>query len=222
MWIARACRSRAAPFARSPTMRRACWSASGPKPPADVAFADVLVVVPGTWIVFDHFTHKITLIGFARDAAEGAAIEGRLDEYIARLLGARATIPGNVRSKGAVNASLDEAGFLERVARAETFHLRRRRLPTAVGHRYSCELDGDAVRFLPATAHAQSLAVYVFPRNGRACGVRRVAGISRSPRRRPRAVASARGHAAARRAIRPKTMRSPRNCWPIRRSAPNT
>src|SRR5579884_2735390 len=35
-------------------------------PPADVRFADALVVIPGTWLVFDHFTHRLTLIGFVR------------------------------------------------------------------------------------------------------------------------------------------------------------
>src|SRR5579872_7264694 len=33
----------------------------GPKPPADVEFSDALVFVPGTWVVFDHFTHRTTL-----------------------------------------------------------------------------------------------------------------------------------------------------------------
>src|SRR5271165_6215399 len=57
----------------------------GPRPPADVEFADALVVVPGTWVVFDHFTHKVVLLAFARDEAERAAAEDRLDRYIAAL-----------------------------------------------------------------------------------------------------------------------------------------
>ena len=31
----------------------------GPKLRAELPFADVLVIVPGTWVVFDHFTHRI-------------------------------------------------------------------------------------------------------------------------------------------------------------------
>ena len=30
----------------------------GEPPPADVRFGDALVVIPGTWLVFDHFTHR--------------------------------------------------------------------------------------------------------------------------------------------------------------------
>jgi len=119
----------------------------GPKPQADVAFADVLVAVPGTWIVFDHFTHKIALIGFVRDPAERAGVEDRLDCYIARLLGARATIPGNVRSKGPVSASLDEAEFLERAARAKRAIYEGDVYQLQLGIRYSCELDGTPFDF---------------------------------------------------------------------------
>jgi anthranilate synthase component 1 len=119
----------------------------GPKPPADVAFADAIVAVPGTWIVFDHFTHKLTLIGFAKDAGERPAVEDRLDAYIARLLGARATIPGNVRAKGAISASLDEAGFLERAARAKRSIYEGDVYQLQLGIRYSCELDGTPFDF---------------------------------------------------------------------------
>jgi len=119
----------------------------GPKPPADVAFADVVVAVPGTWIVFDHFTHKIALIGFARAAAERAMVEDRLDGYIARLLAARATIPGNVRSKGPVSVSLDQAAFLERAARAKHAIYEGDVYQLQLGIRYSCELDGTPFDF---------------------------------------------------------------------------
>ena len=69
-------------------MRPGVLERIGPKPPADVAFADALVVVPGTWVVFDHFTHRATLIGFARDDDERVAVEARLDAYLAKLLAA--------------------------------------------------------------------------------------------------------------------------------------
>jgi len=83
----------------------------GAKPPADVAFSDALVVVPGTWAVFDHFTHQTTLIGFARDASEEAAVGNRLDGYIATLLSSLPSIPRDVRAAGDVKQSLTRAGY---------------------------------------------------------------------------------------------------------------
>ena len=91
----------------------------GPKPPADVAFADALVVVPGTWVVFDHFTHRATLLGFARDDDERVAVEARLDEYVQRLLAAPVSVPSEIRAAGPIAASMDRATYLDRVARAK-------------------------------------------------------------------------------------------------------
>src|ERR1700736_5065907 len=71
-------------------------------PPADVRFGDALVVIPGTWLVFDHFTHSVTLIGFARGESEREAVDARLDAYVARLLDQRPTIPGAVGADGRV------------------------------------------------------------------------------------------------------------------------
>jgi len=119
----------------------------GPPPPADVAFADAVVVIPGTWLVFDHFTHRVTLIGFARGDAERAAVEARLDAYVARLLAQAPTIPGAVRAEGPVSASLDETAFVERVARAQEFIRDGEAYQLQVGIRFSCALAGNAFDF---------------------------------------------------------------------------
>jgi anthranilate synthase component 1 len=119
----------------------------GPKPPADVVFGDALVMVPGTWVVFDHFTHRVTLIGFARDEGERAAVADRLDGYIAQLLGVRPGIPGNVRAKGPVSTSFDEATFLERVGEAKKAIYEGDVYQIQIGIRYSCELDGTPFDF---------------------------------------------------------------------------
>ena len=66
----------------------------GPKPAAGIDVPDALVVVPGTWVVFDHFTHRVTLIAFARSDDDRSEIERRLDRYIAQLLGRPADDPG--------------------------------------------------------------------------------------------------------------------------------
>jgi anthranilate synthase component 1 len=116
-------------------------------PPPDVRFGDALVVIPGTWLVFDHFTHRVTLIGFAREDAEREGVAERLDAYMARLLAQRPTIPGAVRADGPVSASMDEGQFLEAVARAKRFIYDGDAYQLQVGIRFSCALAGTAFDF---------------------------------------------------------------------------
>jgi anthranilate synthase component I len=116
-------------------------------PPADVRFGDALVVVPGTWLVFDHFTHRVTLIGFARGEHERDAVDARLDSYVARLLDQRPTVPGAVRADGDVSASMDEETFLDRVAQAKRFIFDGDAYQLQVGIRFSCALAGTAFDF---------------------------------------------------------------------------
>src|ERR1035437_9045646 len=131
--------------ALEPVLRRA--QDDGEVPPADVRFADALVVIPGTWLVFDHFTHRVTLIGFAREESERAAVDARLDAYVARLLDQRPTIPGAGRTDGPVEASMDEATFLARVAQAKEFIRDGEAYQLQVGIRFSCALAGTAFDF---------------------------------------------------------------------------
>jgi anthranilate synthase component 1 len=119
----------------------------GTKPPSDVPFADALLVVPGTWVVFDHFTHKVTLIGLGREASDRPEIEARLDRYISMLLASRPTIPGNVRAGSLVRQSLSEGEFVERVGRAKRAIFEGDVYQLQLGIRYSCELDGTAFDF---------------------------------------------------------------------------
>ncbi len=131
--------------ALEPVLRAA--QENGATPPADVRFGDALVVIPGTWLVFDHFTHRVTLIGFARDETERATVDARLDAYVARLLDQRPSIPGAVRADGPVSASMDEATFLERVAQAKEFIRDGEAYQLQVGVRFSCALAGTAFDF---------------------------------------------------------------------------
>jgi anthranilate synthase component 1 len=116
----------------------------GSKPPSDIPFSDALVVVPGTWVVFDHFTHRVTLIGFARDTAELPGVEARLLEYERRLMTARASVPNEIRVRGAVNASMDRATFLERVATAKHHIYEGDIYQVQVGIRFSAEIEGGS------------------------------------------------------------------------------
>jgi anthranilate synthase component I len=132
--------------ALEPVLHRARDGRNG-MPPADVRFGDALVVIPGTWLVFDHFTHRVTLIGFAREERERDVVGARLDAYVARLLDQRPTIPGAVRADGPVSASMDEATFLERVAQAKRFIYDGDAYQLQVGIRFSCALAGTAFDF---------------------------------------------------------------------------
>jgi anthranilate synthase component 1 len=131
--------------ALEPVLHRA--QENGETPPVDVRFGDVLVVIPGTWLVFDHFTHRVTLIGFARDERERTAVDARLDAYVARLLDQRPTIPGAVRADGPVSASLDEPAFLDRVAQAQRYIFDGDAYQLQVGIRFSCALAGTPFDF---------------------------------------------------------------------------
>jgi len=131
--------------ALEPVLHRA--RENGEMPPADAGFSDVLVVVPGTWLVFDHFTHRVTLIGFARNDAECGAIDARLDGYVAQLLAQPPTIPGEVCAAGPVTESLDEAAFLDRVGQAKRFIYDGEAYQLQVGVRFSCALSGAPFDF---------------------------------------------------------------------------
>ncbi len=142
----------------------------GPKPPVDVAFADALIMVPGTWVVFDHFTHRVTLIGFAREEAERGAVSDRLDGYVARLLAVRPAIPGNVRVRGPVSVSLDEETFLARVAEAKRAIFEGDVYQIQVGIRYSCEVDGSPFDFY-RQLRARNPSPYMFFIEAGGCAV---------------------------------------------------
>jgi anthranilate synthase component I len=119
----------------------------GPKPPGGLPCPDARVVVPGTWVMFDHFTHTGTLIGFARDATELALVEQRLDGYLERLLAQRPSLPGSVRSRGAVRASLSEHEYRDRAELAQRWIYEGEVYQLQLGIAYSCDYDGSAFDF---------------------------------------------------------------------------
>jgi anthranilate synthase component 1 len=119
----------------------------GARPERDWPFPDATVVVPGTWVVFDHFTHRVSLIGFAVDPADAESVGARLDRYVLRLLASRPTIPGEVRPRGAIAASLSRDEYFARVAQAKERIAEGDVYQLQLGIRFSCELDGGAFDF---------------------------------------------------------------------------
>ncbi|GAC1591998.1 MAG: anthranilate synthase component I [Candidatus Velthaea sp.] len=134
----------------------------GKKPPADVAFSDALVVVPGTWAVFDHFTHRMTLIGFATDDAHASAVGARLDAYVGNLLRSRATIPAQVRAVGTASQSLDRDAYLERVARAKRSIFEGDCYQLQLGVQFSAAIEGGTSFDFYRQIRARNPSPYMF------------------------------------------------------------
>jgi anthranilate synthase component 1 len=93
--------------------------------------------------VFDHFTHRVTLIGFAR-GDEVAAVSTRLAEYEQRLLGAPVSVPREVRTAGPVVQSMDRETYLARVARAKQHIFEGDCYQLQVGIRFSAPIAGGS------------------------------------------------------------------------------
>ena len=119
----------------------------GEAPQAGLPCADAVVVVPGTWVVFDHFTHSGSLVGFARDEAERREVERRLDGYVERLMEQKPTLPGPVRSAGAVSASLTEREYRDRAEIAQKHIYEGDVYQLQLGIAYSCAFDGSPFDF---------------------------------------------------------------------------
>ncbi len=134
----------------------------GPRPPVDVPFSDALVVIPGTWVVFDHFTHRLTLIGFARDAADADVVAARIDRYIAKLLASKATVPAEVHALGAASPSLDEDAYLACVARAKDAIYEGDCYQLQVGIRFSAAFGGGTPFDFYRHIRARNPSPYMF------------------------------------------------------------
>jgi anthranilate synthase component 1 len=134
----------------------------GQRPPVDVPFSDALVVIPGTWAIFDHFTHRLSLIGFARDPEEEARVAARLDAYVQTLLAAKATIPAEIRAVGPATQSLERADYLDRVARAKHAIFEGDCYQLQVGIRFSASFAGGTPFDFYRQIRARNPSPYMF------------------------------------------------------------
>jgi anthranilate synthase component 1 len=134
----------------------------GERPPVDVPFSDALVVIPGTWVVFDHFTHRLSLIGFARDSEEEQRVAARLEAYVVTLLAARATIPAEVRAVGPATQSLERADYLDRVAQAKHAIYEGDCYQLQVGIRFSARFGGGTPFDFYRQIRARNPSPYMF------------------------------------------------------------
>jgi anthranilate synthase component 1 len=132
----------------------------GTRPPADAAIPDVYCLMPGTWVVFDHFTHRLSCIGMAQ-AGEEEAVGVRLDAYIARLLDAKASLPGEVKPLGPMNGSIDRDAYLRNVAKAQQLITDGDVYQLQLGIRFSCPIAGDPFDFY-RSIRARNPSPYMF------------------------------------------------------------
>ncbi|MBV8424282.1 MAG: chorismate-binding protein, partial [Candidatus Eremiobacteraeota bacterium] len=134
----------------------------GPKPPRDMDFADALVLVPGTWVIFDHFTHRMTLVGFASHETQRADVAERLERYLARLRDARPTTPAQVVADRSAEQSLAKDEFLQRVARAKSHIYEGDAYQLQIGIRFSATISGGNAFDFYRQIRARNPSPYMF------------------------------------------------------------
>lgn len=105
------------------------------------AMPDAYVAVPAAWLIFDHFTDRLTVWTCGGDAAQ---LEERIDSYIARLLAARASLPKPVRAADAMRASMTRDEYVERVARVQRMIFDGEVYQLQIGIRFAAPLHGTA------------------------------------------------------------------------------
>ena len=131
----------AAHYSPSLTMRhvptRGCRRAPNRSPRCRSAF----VAIPATWLIFDHFTHLLTIWTSDGDMS---TLERRIDGYVDRLLAAKPSFPGPLRATGPISASLDRRRYLElvdavkrRIFEGDVYQLQ-------LGIRFGAAFEGEA------------------------------------------------------------------------------
>ncbi len=105
------------------------------------AMPDAYVAIPGTWLIFDHFTDSLTMWACGPDAC---AIDARLDEHVERLLSSRTTLPVPARVRGTIESSLDRTEYLALVGRVKRHIVDGDVYQLQLGVRFGADIDGTA------------------------------------------------------------------------------
>jgi anthranilate synthase component 1 len=99
------------------------------------------VAVPQTWLVFDHFTDRLTIWTCGPDQE---ALDARIDEYLKRLLTMRPLLPEPVRATGPMTASLSHDEYLQHVATVQQYISDGEVYQLQLGIRFSAPFEGTA------------------------------------------------------------------------------
>ncbi len=121
--------------AARPTVRLPQREPSAPSMPA------AYVAIPATWLIFDHFTHALTI--WACDTERSAA-ERRIDRYVERLFGAAPAPAQPVRAAGPTSQSIARDRYLELAQRVKRHIFDGDVYQLQLGIRFGTALDGTA------------------------------------------------------------------------------
>ncbi|MBV8721666.1 MAG: anthranilate synthase component I family protein [Candidatus Eremiobacteraeota bacterium] len=111
-----------------------------PRDAAPPAMPAAYVAIPGTWLVFDHFTHSLK-ISTAGDSAKDCG--RRIDAYVERLFSFAPPAPGAVCAESAPSQSIDRNRYLESVARVKRHIYDGDVYQLQLGIRFGADLKGS-------------------------------------------------------------------------------
>lgn len=104
------------------------------------AMPEAYVAIPATWLVFDHYSDRLTIWTCGDDNVD---LEARIDDYLARLLASKSALPSAV-SSGEVTASIEREHYLQLVEEVQR-HIRDGDVyQLQLGIRFSAPLRGAA------------------------------------------------------------------------------
>ena len=112
-----------------------------PRPADPPAMPAAYVAIPATWLIFDHFTDRLTIWTAGDEPAE---LERRIDGYVARLLRARPVLPEPVAAVGPVTQSIERERYLDLVRRVKEHVYEGDVYQLQLGIRFGARLEGHA------------------------------------------------------------------------------
>ncbi|MBV8344192.1 MAG: chorismate-binding protein [Candidatus Eremiobacteraeota bacterium] len=118
-----------------------CDARLGRREPSRPAMPAAYVAIPATWLIFDHFSDRLTL--WCSGDNPGSC-ERRIGGYLERLLAARPAMPRPLRALGAMSASLERDRFLTLVGEVKRHIFEGDVYQLQLGIRFGADLDGSA------------------------------------------------------------------------------
>jgi anthranilate synthase component I len=113
----------------------------GPRLASTPVMPTAYVAIPATWLIFDHFTHTLTIWVCGNDEA---ALERRIDTYVKHLLAAQPVLPEPVHAAGATSQSIDRDRYLRLVAAVKHHIFEGDVYQLQLGIRFGADLAGGA------------------------------------------------------------------------------